>query len=63
MRGDVSEQLRKAILASGESQYAMAKATGVDQAVLSRFIRGERGIGSDTFAILCKHLGLTLGPK
>jgi hypothetical protein len=42
---NVVDQLRRAIEDSGESQYALWKATGVDQGVLSR---------------LCEHLGLEL---
>jgi transcriptional regulator with XRE-family HTH domain len=56
----IVNQLRRAIKRSGETQYAISKATGVDQSVLSRFLRGERTISLKTAAGLCKHLGLEL---
>jgi transcriptional regulator with XRE-family HTH domain len=56
----IVDQLRKAIEKSGETQYSLSKATGVDQSVLSRFLHGERTISLETAARLCKHLGLEL---
>jgi hypothetical protein len=35
----------------------------VPQAVLSRFLRGERGVNLDTAEKLCRALGLDLRPK
>jgi len=49
MRGmskELAEQLRRAILASGYSANEIAKASGVPQTTLSRFLRGgEMSIG------------------
>lgn len=59
----VSDQLRSAIEASSETRYAISQATGVDQAVLSKFVHGERGVSLDTFDVLCEHLGLELKPR
>ena len=56
----IVDQLRRAIKRSGETQYALSMATGVDQSVLSRFLKGERTIRLETAARLCKHLGLEL---
>ena len=56
----VTEQLRQAIELSGQSRYAIWKATGIDQAQLSRFIVGERGLSLDALDRLCAHLGLEL---
>ena len=56
----IVNQLRKAIKGSGETQYAISKATGVDQSVLSRFLKRERTISLETAARLCKYLGLEL---
>ena len=51
---------RRTIVESGESEYAIGKATGVSQSVLSRFVRSERGISLETAAVLCDHLNLAL---
>jgi transcriptional regulator with XRE-family HTH domain len=61
MKRDVIRQLRNAIKASGESQRAIAEATGIDQGNLNRFVRGERSLSVENFAKLCAHLRLTLG--
>jgi transcriptional regulator with XRE-family HTH domain len=55
-----TEQLKKAIDASGMTRYAIAKASGVDQAILSRFMRGQQGLTSDSIDKLCDALGLSL---
>ncbi len=59
----IVDQLRTAIEKSGETQYAIAQATGVSQSVLNRFINGERGISLETAAKLCQHLDLDLAPR
>ncbi len=59
----VTEQLRQAIEASGQSRYAIWKATGIDQAQLSRFMGGECGLSMETLDALCEHLGLELKRK
>ena len=59
----VTEQLRQAIDASGQSRYAICKALGIDQAHLSRFMGGECGLSTDTLDALCEYLGLELRPR
>jgi plasmid maintenance system antidote protein VapI len=56
----IAEQLRKAIADSGETEYAIAKGSGVSQSVVNRFVHGERGISLDTAARLCAYLKLSL---
>ena len=56
----LSDQLRRAIQESGLTRYAIHKATGVDQSVLSKFVRGERGLSMDTVDAIGKCLGLRL---
>ena len=56
----VSGQLRQAIRDSGLSLCQLAKATEVDDGILSRFMRRERGLTTKTLDRLCKHLGLEL---
>ncbi len=56
-----SERLRRAIEQAPVSRYAIHRATGIDQAVLSKFVRGERtGLSMETVDTLCGYLGLTL---
>jgi transcriptional regulator with XRE-family HTH domain len=59
----VSETLRRAIERSGQSRYAISRATGVPESVLSRFASGDRGLTTPTVDKLCKYLGLELVPK
>lgn len=51
--------MRQAINRCGQTRYAISKATGVDQSVLSRFVAGMplRGENMDK---LCAYLGLEL---
>lgn len=57
-----SEQLREAIRAGGQSLCQIAKACGVDDGALSRFMRDERGLTTRSVDRLCQHLGLELRP-
>ena len=59
----VTEQLRRAIERSGQSFRDIAKETGVNVGVVSRFVRKERGINGDTVDKLCRWLGLELQTK
>lgn len=61
-RQTVSGQLRAAILASPESRYRIARATGVTEAALSRFVRGIRSLDLTSVDKLAAHLGLDLVP-
>ena len=56
----LAAQLRKAIKASGLTQYRIAKDTGVPQPVVNRFVNGERSITLETADKLCRYLGLKL---
>lgn len=56
----IADQLRQAIAQSDETEYAIAKGSGVSQSVVNRFVHGERSIGIDTAAKLCAYLKLDL---
>lgn len=56
----IVDQLRKAIADSDETEYAIAKGSGVSQSVVNRFVHGERSIGIETAAKLCTYLKLDL---
>ena len=55
-----SDQLREAIRISDSSCYAIHKATGIDQAVLSKFLSGERGMLMPSIDALVEFLNLEL---
>jgi len=56
----ISEIIRQSVIDSGQSHYAIWQATGVDQAILSRWIAGERGVNAATLDKLADYLGLTV---
>jgi transcriptional regulator with XRE-family HTH domain len=56
----ISEQLREAIESAGMTRYALAKATGVSESQLSRFVNGTSGLGVEAIDKLCAYLGLHL---
>jgi len=59
----INDQLRKAIEKDGESFYALAKRSGVNAVVISRFACGERDLRLETAAKLAAALGLELTAK
>jgi plasmid maintenance system antidote protein VapI len=63
MRGvSVSDMLRRSIERADVSRYAIAKATGIEQSTLSRFISGERGLDGTSIDKLADYFGLELRP-
>ncbi|MFH1731223.1 MAG: helix-turn-helix transcriptional regulator [Planctomycetota bacterium] len=56
----ITEGIRRAIRASGQSRYAIAKASGVSEAALSRFMSGKRGLTTATLDRLADVLGLAV---
>ena len=56
----LSDAVKKAIDDSGESRYAIAKATGIDESALAKFYNGHRGITTDTLDRLGEYLGLRI---
>lgn len=55
---DFSEKLRRAIIDSGRSRYEISQQTGIAESVLSRFVRGERGLSLQSVDVLVRFLGL-----
>lgn len=56
----LTQALKQAIEASGQSHLQIAKGSGVSQAVLSRFVSGERSITLQTADKVASYLGLDL---
>jgi transcriptional regulator with XRE-family HTH domain len=57
-RTNLSDEIRKAVDSCGQTRYVIAKATGIDQSTLSRFMAGERGIPMKTLDTLAYYLDL-----
>lgn len=58
----VSETLRHELERCGQSRYAISKATGIPESVLSRFVHGQPLRGPN-FDKLADYLGLELRAK
>lgn len=58
----LSDQIRRAVDASGMSRYAICKAVGINQAALSRFMSGKVGLQLSTLDALADMLKLELIP-
>jgi transcriptional regulator with XRE-family HTH domain len=56
----VSEQLRRAVGASGKSRYRIAKDLGISEAMLSLFMSGKRGLSQHLADRLAAYLRLEL---
>jgi hypothetical protein len=56
-------QLRRAIADDGRSIAQLGRDCGLSHDRLSRFARGERGLGLGAIEQLCEALGLQLAPK
>ena len=62
LMADIVETLKQAILKSEMSRYELANISKVSEAVLSRFLSGERGITLETAGKIAKTLKLQLTP-
>lgn len=58
----LTEMLKAAIEQSGLTYYRIAKAIGIDEANLGRFVRGELSVRLDKADRLAAYLGLRLTP-
>jgi len=59
----VTTHLRNAMNKCGETRYGISKATGISEAVLSRFASGETVLSGENIDKLASHLGLELVRK
>jgi transcriptional regulator with XRE-family HTH domain len=65
-RQTMMNQLRKLIETSGLTRYQIAKATGIDQATMTRFANGERTLSAKAVNALGDFLDLEIkmhGPR
>jgi cyanate lyase len=61
----LTEQLQEAIRSGGTSRYAISKATGIDQALLCRFLKGQSALSLESADKVLGALGLevTIRPR
>ncbi len=58
--GQLTDAIEKAVKASDQTPYAIAKGAGVARSQLSRMMRGESGMTADTIERLAAYLGLEI---
>jgi transcriptional regulator with XRE-family HTH domain len=56
------EQIKEAIRASGQTMYAISKASKVSTAQLSRFMQGKRSLSLPAAEKVCRILRIGLAP-
>ena len=56
----LSKQLRWYVKNCGISTYRLERETGIHNSALSRFLRGERGLSTESMDIMGKYLKLGL---
>ncbi|MHC4947203.1 MAG: helix-turn-helix domain-containing protein [Planctomycetota bacterium] len=59
-RETLSDQIRRAVLDSDLTRYRIWQETGIDQAALSRFVRGDAGLSLDALDRLADLLDLNI---
>jgi transcriptional regulator with XRE-family HTH domain len=55
-----SDQVRRAIDGSGLTRYAICQRIGLDQATMSRFMKGQGGLSMEVLDRLAPVLGLAV---
>ena len=58
-----TDELRAAIENCGMSRYRISKETGIDAAVLCRFVQGQAGLSMDSLDALAECIGLHVASK
>jgi len=56
----IAAELRAEIERSGASRYRLSRETGVSEAALGRFVRGQGGLSLKSVELVCETLGLGL---
>lgn len=57
-----ADRIRATTEARGLTAHALARASGVNSAVVGRFLKGQRDVTLTTAEKLCRALGLELRP-
>lgn len=59
----LSDTIRAEIERSDATRYHIAKATGIEQSALSRFMSGERGLSMEALDALFEYFDLEIVPR
>ena len=59
-RAKLSEQVRRAVEESGMTRYAICKAIGMHESVMSRFMNGKGGLQMDSLDAVADLLKLNI---
>jgi transcriptional regulator with XRE-family HTH domain len=59
----LSDEIRDAVNASGSSRYAIAKALGIAESTMSRFMNAKGGLSMDYIDRLAELLGMHIVVK
>ncbi len=59
-RTTLIDQIRQAVLDSDMTRYQISKLTDIDQASLSRFVHGERGLSDEAINLIGELLNLEI---
>ncbi len=59
-RATLVDQIRQAVLDAGMTRYQISQLTGIDNASLSRFVHGERGLSEEALNSLGELLNLEI---
>lgn len=59
-RVPLSDQVRKAVMASGLSRYRISKELGIAESTMSRFISGQGGLSMEYLDALAELLNLNI---
>jgi len=62
-RVKLSEQIRRAVLASGVSRYRLCKQIGLSQSTMSRFMSRQGGLGMEMLDKLADVLDINIAKK
>ena len=54
----ITERIQEAIRSGGMSRYAISKATGIDQGLLCRFLKGQSSLSFETADKVLDALGM-----
>lgn len=56
----ILEQIRRAILASGQTRYRISQETGVGEPQLCKLMKGQAGLSVESLERLAEYLGLEI---